>query len=93
MTSAPDKTPSRIAGMFDSIAPRDDLLNRVLSLGLDQRWRRRGVAALKLGPAARVLDLCTGTADLALSVVSRHPDASVVGVDFQARCSVLHTRS
>jgi demethylmenaquinone methyltransferase/2-methoxy-6-polyprenyl-1,4-benzoquinol methylase len=79
---APDKTPARISGMFDSIAPRYDLLNRVLSAGLDQKWRRRAVAELQLGPNARVLDLCTGTADLALAAVARHPDASVVGVDF-----------
>jgi demethylmenaquinone methyltransferase/2-methoxy-6-polyprenyl-1,4-benzoquinol methylase len=79
---SPDKTPSRIAGMFDSIAPRYDLLNRVLSVGLDQRWRRRGVEALQLRSSARVLDLCTGTADLALAVAARHHDASVVGVDF-----------
>ena len=82
MSSAPDKTPSRIAGMFDSIAPRYDLLNRVLSLGLDQKWRRRGVDALQLGPSPRVLDLCSGTADLALAVTAHHTDASVVGVDF-----------
>jgi demethylmenaquinone methyltransferase/2-methoxy-6-polyprenyl-1,4-benzoquinol methylase len=79
---APDKTPSRIAGMFDSIAPRYDLLNRVLSLGLDQQWRKRGVAALQLGPGSRVLDLCSGTADLALATTTRHEDARVVGVDF-----------
>jgi demethylmenaquinone methyltransferase/2-methoxy-6-polyprenyl-1,4-benzoquinol methylase len=82
MTSAPDKTPSRIAGMFDSIAPRYDLLNRVLSLGLDQKWRKRGVAALELRAGSRVLDLCSGTADLALAATERHQDASVVGVDF-----------
>jgi demethylmenaquinone methyltransferase/2-methoxy-6-polyprenyl-1,4-benzoquinol methylase len=68
--------------MFDSIAPRYDLLNRTLSAGLDQRWRKRAIAELGLGPAARVLDLCTGTADLALAATARHPDASVVGVDF-----------
>ena len=39
--AAPDKTPSRIAGMFDAIAPRYDLLNHVLSAGLDRRWRDR----------------------------------------------------
>ena len=82
MPGPPDKTPSRIAGMFDSIAPRYDLLNRVLSLGLDQRWRRRAVSELLLREGARVLDLCTGTADLALAVASRHPGASLVGVDF-----------
>ena len=78
----PDKTPARISGMFDSIAPRYDLLNRVLSAGLDQRWRRRAVASLQLRAHPRVLDLCTGTADLALATTERHPDASVVGVDF-----------
>lgn len=82
MAAAPDKTPARIAGMFDAIAPRYDLLNRVLSAGLDQRWRHRAVAALDLGAGARVLDLCTGTADLALATIERRQDASVVGVDF-----------
>ena len=46
--AGPDKTPSRIAGMFDAIAPRYDLLNRVLSAGLDRRWRDRAVDALQL---------------------------------------------
>jgi demethylmenaquinone methyltransferase/2-methoxy-6-polyprenyl-1,4-benzoquinol methylase len=81
-TPGPDKTPARISGMFDSIAPRYDLLNRVLSVGLDRKWRHRAVREVRLGPAARVLDLCTGTADLALATAQRHPDASVVGVDF-----------
>lgn len=80
--TAPDKSPARISGMFDSIAPRYDLLNRVLSGGLDQRWRKRAIAALRLGPRPAVLDLCTGTADLALAALDRHPDADVVGVDF-----------
>ena len=86
-----DKSPPRIAGMFDAIAPRYDLLNRVLSAGLDQRWRHRAVDALALGSAetgssrpVTVLDLCTGTADLAIAVAARHPDASVTGVDFSA---------
>jgi demethylmenaquinone methyltransferase / 2-methoxy-6-polyprenyl-1,4-benzoquinol methylase len=80
--AGPDKSPSRIAGMFDAIAPRYDLLNRVLSAGLDRRWRDRAVEALDLPEGARVLDLCTGTADLALATVRRVPGASVVGVDF-----------
>lgn len=82
MAELPDKTPSRIAGMFDSIAPRYDLLNRVLSAGLDQKWRQRGVSELGLASTSRILDLCAGTADLALAVVRRQPGASVVGVDF-----------
>lgn len=78
-------TPEPRAGsgaMFDRIAPRYDLLNRVLSLGIDQRWRRRTVRALELEPGpARILDLATGTADLALLIARRHPDARVVGLD------------
>jgi len=77
-----DKTPARIAGMFDAIAPRYDLLNRVLSAGLDRRWRDRAVDALDLKAGATVLDLCTGTADLAVATVRRVPGATVVGVDF-----------
>lgn len=77
-----DKSPSRIASMFDAIAPRYDLLNHVLSAGLDRRWRDRAVDALALGSNARVLDLCTGTADLAIATVTRANGATVVGVDF-----------
>ena len=82
MPDAPDKTPSRIAGMFDRIAPRYDLLNAVLSAGLDRRWRNRAVDELALARGTRVVDLCTGTADLAIATVRRVPGATVVGVDF-----------
>ena len=68
--------------MFDSIAPRYDLLNRTLSAGLDQQWRKRAIAELELGTTGNVLDLCTGTADLAVAAIARHPAATVVGVDF-----------
>ena len=77
-----DKTPSRIAGMFDAIAPRYDLLNHLLSAGLDRRWRTRAIQELGLVPGARVLDLCTGTGDLAVTAVRHQPGSSVVGVDF-----------
>jgi demethylmenaquinone methyltransferase / 2-methoxy-6-polyprenyl-1,4-benzoquinol methylase len=67
--------------MFDRIARRYDLLNRVLSLGLDQRWRRLTVDALELQPGQRVLDLATGTGDVALAMLRRCPDLSVYGLD------------
>ncbi|RLB55505.1 MAG: bifunctional demethylmenaquinone methyltransferase/2-methoxy-6-polyprenyl-1,4-benzoquinol methylase UbiE [Deltaproteobacteria bacterium] len=67
--------------MFDRIARRYDLLNRVVSFGIDQRWRKKAVRALALPRGARVLDLATGTADLALRIARTHPDAHVVGVD------------
>ena len=78
----PDKTPARIADMFDAIAPRYDLLNHVLSAGMDRRWRNRAVEALALADRARVLDVCTGTGDLALAAVDQQRGASVIGVDF-----------
>ncbi|MFW5920213.1 MAG: class I SAM-dependent methyltransferase, partial [Polyangiales bacterium] len=67
--------------MFDAIAARYDMLNRILSMGIDKRWRRLTVEALELGQGARVLDLATGTADLAIAIARRHPDATVVGTD------------
>jgi demethylmenaquinone methyltransferase / 2-methoxy-6-polyprenyl-1,4-benzoquinol methylase len=78
---APDKQPDRIAGMFDAIAPRYDLLNRVLSAGIDRRWRRRAIDMLALSAGDVLLDVCTGTADVAL--LGRASGAArVIGVDF-----------
>jgi demethylmenaquinone methyltransferase/2-methoxy-6-polyprenyl-1,4-benzoquinol methylase len=87
--SRPDKTPSRIAGMFDAIAPRYDLLNHTLSAGMDRGWRNAAVEALGLQPGSRVLDLCTGTGDLAIAMVRRTSGARVVGVDFAGRMLAL----
>lgn len=71
-----------VQAMFASIAPRYDLLNRVLSLGVDRGWRRAAAQeALALNPA-RVLDVATGTADFALELKTRAPGAEVIGSDF-----------
>ena len=67
--------------MFDGIAERYDLVNRVISLGIDQSWRKKTVKALALEGGARVLDLATGTGDLAIMVARQHPSVTVVGVD------------
>src|SRR5262249_1339955 len=78
-----DKSAPRIAGMFDRIAPRYDLLNHVLSAGIDRRWRRQAVKSLRLTGRELVLDLCTGTGDLAMAAVDRMPAARrVLGLDF-----------
>jgi demethylmenaquinone methyltransferase / 2-methoxy-6-polyprenyl-1,4-benzoquinol methylase len=53
-----------VRSMFDAIAPRYDLVNRVMTFRMDVGWRRRTVASLGLGPGARVLDLACGTGDL-----------------------------
>lgn len=87
-----DKTPSRIAGMFDAIAPRYDLLNHLLSAGLDRRWRRRAIDEIRLSPDARVLDLCTGTGDLAVAAVQQGTRVSVVGIDFAGQMLTLARR-
>jgi demethylmenaquinone methyltransferase/2-methoxy-6-polyprenyl-1,4-benzoquinol methylase len=77
------KSPERIAGMFDAIAGRYDLLNHLLSAGIDRRWRARAIRSLQLTGGERVLDLCTGTADLAIAAATMQPAAArVVGVDF-----------
>jgi demethylmenaquinone methyltransferase/2-methoxy-6-polyprenyl-1,4-benzoquinol methylase len=79
----PSKSPDRIAGMFDAIAGRYDLLNHVLSAGIDRRWRRRAIRSLTLTGREHVLDLCTGTADLAIAARTAAPPAArVVGIDF-----------
>ena len=83
MNVPPDKAPDRIAGMFDAIAPRYDLLNHLLSAGIDRRWRARAIRSLQLTGREVLLDVCTGTADVALEA-RRAPAgaARVVGVDF-----------
>jgi demethylmenaquinone methyltransferase / 2-methoxy-6-polyprenyl-1,4-benzoquinol methylase len=71
--------------MFDRIAPRYDLLNRLLSLGADLSWRRRALALARLGEGGRALDVGTGTGDFALALLARSPrSAMVTGVDISA---------
>jgi demethylmenaquinone methyltransferase/2-methoxy-6-polyprenyl-1,4-benzoquinol methylase len=78
-----DKTPRRIAGMFDAIAPRYDLLNTVLSAGLDRYWRRRAIRSLCFTGRETLLDVCTGTGDVALAAARARDGAQrVVGIDF-----------
>jgi demethylmenaquinone methyltransferase/2-methoxy-6-polyprenyl-1,4-benzoquinol methylase len=74
-----DEKRATVKAMFDSIAPRYDLLNRIISLGLDQSWRRRTVKALGLPPGAVVLDLACGTGDM--SVILSKRGLVPIGVD------------
>lgn len=70
-----------IRHLFTRIARRYDLLNRLMSLGQDQRWRAEAIAALRLPPHANVLDVATGTGDVALKLSRTHSDAHVTGLD------------
>lgn len=74
--------PDAVRGMFDGIAPVYDLMNRVMTMGLDQRWRRLAVSEV-VWPGDRVLDACCGTGDLAVAAEQR--GGRVVGLDFSER--------
>ncbi len=74
--------PPTVARMFGRIAPRYDLLNTLMTFGLDAGWRRRAVAAAALRPDGRALDVGTGTGALALALARAAPRAQVIGVDF-----------
>jgi demethylmenaquinone methyltransferase / 2-methoxy-6-polyprenyl-1,4-benzoquinol methylase len=71
----------QVEAMFDHIAPRYDLLNRVLSMGIDQVWRRKAVQLLQDDKPQRILDVATGTADLAIEAAHRLDAKKIVGVD------------
>src|SRR5437870_10693276 len=81
------KSPDRIAGMFDAIAPRYDLLNHLLSAGIDRRWRAAAIRSLKLTGRETLLDVCAGTADVALA--GRSHASRVIGVDFSGAMLAL----
>jgi len=70
-----------VEDMFDAVAPRYDLLNRVLSVGIDQYWRSRAVRTLTDEQPRRVLDVATGTADLAVKIQRTLHPRETVGID------------
>lgn len=78
-----DKSSERVRDMFAQIAPRYDLLNHLLSLNIDKRWRAKTLRRLNLTPGVPVLDVCTGTGDLALAISRKlGKGTEVVGTDF-----------
>ena len=95
MATAPDKSADRIAGMFDAIAPRYDFLNHFLSAGIDRRWRAAAIKSLQLTGRETLLDVCCGTADVALEARRGGPSgpplpaARVVGIDFSSAMLAL----
>ncbi|MEM7477047.1 MAG: bifunctional demethylmenaquinone methyltransferase/2-methoxy-6-polyprenyl-1,4-benzoquinol methylase UbiE [Planctomycetota bacterium] len=80
-----DKSGERVRDMFAQIAPRYDLMNHLLSLGIDVSWRKRVLKQLRLDQDLPILDCCTGTGDLAL-MLAKHVQGKqqVIGTDFCA---------
>lgn len=77
-----DKTKSEeVREMFDRIAPKYDLLNHTLSAGIDKLWRRRVVRIVRRYRPRRILDVATGTGDLAIALARRLRDARILAVD------------
>jgi len=86
-TENPATLNRQVQKMFSDIAPRYDLLNRWLSCGRDQYWRKRAVTRLSPQAGERFLDIATGTADVALEIIRNVPKgtAQVVGMDFSEK--------
>jgi demethylmenaquinone methyltransferase / 2-methoxy-6-polyprenyl-1,4-benzoquinol methylase len=76
------KDPHAIRQLFDEASPTYDLLNRVLSVGNDARWREAAARSLKPEPGKLLVDLCGGTGDLALEMARHHAACPVLLVDF-----------
>ena len=74
----------QVAAMFNAISPKYDALNRILSAGIDQSWRRKTLREIRATGALNVLDVATGTADLALALAKGIPGSKVVGVDISS---------
>ncbi|MDE6310295.1 MAG: bifunctional demethylmenaquinone methyltransferase/2-methoxy-6-polyprenyl-1,4-benzoquinol methylase UbiE [Muribaculaceae bacterium] len=74
---------SQVEEMFDSIAPSYDFMNRAMTMGIDKLWRRKAVRTLTrlVPPPCAIVDIATGTGDLAISLARALPEASVLGVD------------
>jgi demethylmenaquinone methyltransferase/2-methoxy-6-polyprenyl-1,4-benzoquinol methylase len=71
----------QVASMFDSIAKKYDFLNRFLSLGIDQGWRKKAIGYLKQKPLRHLLDIATGTADMALMAYKQIHPTKITGID------------
>ena len=78
----PDKSPQKIQTMFDIISDKYDLINNIMSLGLQKLIKKNSVKLLKIKPKDNILDLCCGTGDFAYIIKNGYPDVKVLGADF-----------
>ena len=78
-------TPSPIANMFDRISPKYDALNHLFSFNIDKVWRRKTAKVVAKSHPKTILDLATGTADLAIALAKHNPQAYIVGMDISEK--------
>ena len=76
---------SPIAAMFDRISPKYDALNHLLSLNIDKVWRRKTAKIVSRSHPQAILDLATGTADLAIALAKQNPKAHIIGMDISEK--------
>jgi demethylmenaquinone methyltransferase/2-methoxy-6-polyprenyl-1,4-benzoquinol methylase len=76
---------SPIADMFDRISPKYDVLNHLLSINIDKAWRKKTAKTVAMTYPKRILDLATGTADLAILLAKHNPQAHIIGMDISEK--------
>jgi demethylmenaquinone methyltransferase/2-methoxy-6-polyprenyl-1,4-benzoquinol methylase len=75
----------QVADMFNNIASKYDFLNHLLSLGIDKGWRTKAIKSIERIAPIKILDVATGTGDLAIAAAKKISDSSVVGIDIAAQ--------
>lgn len=88
----PDKSSQNVEAMFNSIASNYDFLNHFLSLGIDRKWRKRLIRLVAKGNPQKVLDVATGTADLAMLLAREYGGVSITGVDISENMLAIGKR-
>jgi len=81
----PDKVPENIKSMFNNLAQRYDFFNSIISFGLHKIIKKLAVNELNMKQGSKILDLCTGTGDIAGLIKQRFPDSNVFAVDFSGK--------
>ena len=82
--AAPGSKKEQVTNMFDKIAPKYDLLNKVLTLGIDTIWRKKAIAKLNPQDHRKILDVATGTADIAMEINKQLKPDQVIGLDISS---------
>ena len=75
----------QVAEMFNNIAGKYDFLNHLLSMGIDKGWRKKAIKSISIIAPKKILDVATGTGDLAIAAAKKIPESKIVGVDIAAQ--------